>query len=290
MKEKVIAALFGLLAFFICLTISQQSEGPFTPSRVAPAPRSKKRVVAEDIKVYSSLSYGEHTRNTLDIYTPSGDVNAPVLFFCHGGGWSSGDKSMYGHIGTHFAKHGFCAVVINHRLSPEVKHPEHTIDAAKAFAWVKQNINQYGGNPQTINLMGHSSGAHITALLCSDPAYLRNVGCDPKEVHRYVGVSGVYKIDLMITLSGYGHVFDKCDRTAASPAHFVPACPCFLVYGEKDYNTMPRQTRAFEDQIRHHQGPVRVMVAPGETHESIIINACICDKPYVNAILDFLRE
>lgn len=226
----------------------------------------------------------------LDVYPTTGPESAPVLFFVHGGGWSSGNKSLYEYLGHHFSRNGFCTVIINHRLSPEVKHPEHASDAAKAFSWVHEHIENYGGDPERISLMGHSSGAHITALLCSDPSYLNELGRSPNEVKRYVGLSGVYKIDLMITLSGYHHVFNMEDTTRASPAHYVPACPCLLAYGEYDYMTMPRQTMAFADQIEAHGDHVEVVLADDEDHDSIVLNVCDLSQPYARSVLDFLRE
>jgi acetyl esterase/lipase len=292
-QGRIIAILCGLLVFFICLTVTTKSQVGYFPPPTAGIPilpQERRSFQGEDIRVFIDIPYAEHKRHMLDVYTPSGVNNTPVLMFVHGGGWSTGCKSMYGHIGRHFAKHGFCTVLVNHRLSPEVKHPEHTIDAARGFAWVKQNINRYGGNPSKISLMGHSSGAHITALLVSDPVYLKSVGHDPREVHSYVGVSGVYKIDLMVTLAGYSHIFNTKDRSDASPVNHVPACPCLLVYGEKDYAAMPRHAHAFRDKIKAHGGEVHEVMAPGETHESIIINACFPEKAYNMAILEFLRK
>jgi acetyl esterase/lipase len=246
---------------------------------------------SENISLFTNIAYNtDHNRQSLDIYRSHNSQNAPVLFFVHGGGWTEGDKSMYKNIGLYFSKNGFCTVVINHRQSPEVKHPEHTIDAASAFSWTKKNIEGYGGNPEKISLMGHSSGGHIIALLASNPSYLMHHGHSVKEIHSMVGISGVYSIKLMATLSIYQHVFHTEDHEAASPLSYTPSCPVLLVHGERDYSSMPRQSSHYHDKIIQAGGSCEVYVAEGETHSSIIANACKNEKSYVKKIVDFLHN
>lgn len=297
MKQKIAAALIGVTAFSAYLAVTSSRVGVDDIKTVHnwQPPSIQQPVITgnqtENIKVFTDIAYGtDHKRQVLDIYSPTKRQNAPVLFFVHGGGWTEGDKAMYGHIGRYFSNNGYCTVVINHRQSPEVKHPEHTLDAAKAFVWTREHIASYGGNADHISLMGHSSGGHITALLASDPTYLKKYGHSPKEIHSLVGISGVYSINLMVTLSGYAHVFNRKDHESASPINYSPACPVLLIHGEKDYVSMPRQTASFRDKIIRSGGSCEVFVAEGETHESIIVNACKSEKPFVKKITDFLAQ
>jgi acetyl esterase/lipase len=56
-------------------------------------------------------------------------------------------------------------------------------DVAKALSWVHQNIAKHGGDPQRIFVGGHSAGAQLAALLCTDERYLREEGV-PFEILR----------------------------------------------------------------------------------------------------------
>ena len=49
--------------------------------------------IAQEMK--RSIPYVEngHARHVLDIYTPAGAKNLPVVFWIHGGGWQTGDKA-----------------------------------------------------------------------------------------------------------------------------------------------------------------------------------------------------
>ncbi len=143
-----------------------------------------------------------NSRHTLDVFSPKGVKNAPVLIFVHGGGWVFGDKNMFGYhrsVGLFMASHGVVTVNVNYRLSPEVRHPEHVEDVARAYAWVRRNIANYGGDPDRIILCGHSAGGHIATLLATDERYLSNpnLGLKPEDRAALRGVitlSGVYRV------------------------------------------------------------------------------------------------
>ncbi|MDB5120381.1 MAG: Esterase [Sphingobacteriales bacterium] len=67
-------------------------------------------------------------------------------------------------------------VIINYTLSPQSEYKQMATECASAVKWVKENISQYGGNPDKIFLMGHSAGGHLAALVDVDPSYFAEVG------------------------------------------------------------------------------------------------------------------
>ena len=121
----------------------------------------------------------EAKSHSLDVYAPKDAKHAPVIIFIHGGGWRNGDKSNPG-VGSqpaaHFCAEGFVFVSINYRLTPAGKHPANIQDVAKAVAWVHDHIAEHGGDPAQINIMGHSAGAHLTALVATDETRLKAEG------------------------------------------------------------------------------------------------------------------
>ena len=72
----------------------------------------------------------------LDVFTPPGDRNLPVMFFIHGGAFHMSDKQdarYYPETGPRFAEQGWVAVLPNYRLSPSVTYPDHVRDIATAL-------------------------------------------------------------------------------------------------------------------------------------------------------------
>ena len=117
-----------------------------------------------------------HPRQVLDVYAPAGAKNLPVVFWIHGGGWQTGDKSMVALKPKAFMDAGFVFVSINHRLLPAADMGAITRDVASALGWVHRNIASHGGDPTRLLVMGHSSGGQLAALMCTDDRYAKAEG------------------------------------------------------------------------------------------------------------------
>lgn len=110
--------------------------------------------------------------------------NKPVLVYIHGGGYNTGGSSAEVFDGTNVAKSDVVYVSINYRLgylgwmATKALQAENDgagnyglLDQIAALKWVKQNIKQFGGNPENITVMGQSAGAgSISGLIGSSKA------------------------------------------------------------------------------------------------------------------------
>ena len=108
--------------------------------------------------------YGPDERNRLDIFSKDGLSGAPVLMFVHGGGFVMGDKTtegspFYDNIGGFAVDEGWVGVTMTYRLAPGNRWPSGGEDVGLAVDWLRENIAQYGGDPERIFVMGQSAGA-----------------------------------------------------------------------------------------------------------------------------------
>jgi arylformamidase len=134
-----------------------------------------------------------HARHVLDIYSPPDAKGLPVVFWIHGGGWQTGDKTDVKVKPRWFMDKGFVFVSTNYRLLPDVEMGTLIRDVAKAFGWVSRHIAEYGGDPKRVLVGGHSAGAQLAAILCTDDRYLKAegvafdslVGCVPVDGDTY---------------------------------------------------------------------------------------------------------
>ncbi len=149
-------------------------------------------------------------RHRLDLFVPRDKKDFPIVVLVHGGAWIMGDNrccGLYTSVGRFLAGQGVGAVLPNYRLSPGVRHPTHVQDLAKAVAWTRGHLGEYGGNTDRIYLLGHSAGGHLVSLLATDETYLKAEGLSLKDVKGVISVSGVYRIppaNVELVLAGAG--------------------------------------------------------------------------------------
>ncbi|WKV11378.1 alpha/beta hydrolase [Marivirga harenae] len=112
----------------------------------------------------------------LNIFSPKKAAEAKAVFiFVHGGSWNSGKKDLYDFFGKRLARKGIVAVNIDYPLSPEYIISDMTIAVAKSVKWVKENIEDYGGDPNQIYISGHSAGGHLAALISVKDDYFQEL-------------------------------------------------------------------------------------------------------------------
>jgi para-nitrobenzyl esterase len=141
---------------------------------VAPQPSAGGRPISEDCL-------------HLNVWTPGLRDNAkrPVLVWFHGGAFSSGTSNEIETDGQRLSRRGDVVVVtVNHRLNafgylylaefggPELADSGNAgqLDLILALQWVRDNITEFGGNPDNVTIFGHSGGGAKSATLMAMPA------------------------------------------------------------------------------------------------------------------------
>ncbi len=114
---------------------------------------------AAEPRVHRDIPYADppQERQVLDVYSPPGAKGRPVVFWIHGGGWQTGDKSDVQLKPRAFVDKGFVFVSTNYRLLPAVDMATIVGDVAKSVRWVHDHIGEYGGDPNRLLVMGHSA-------------------------------------------------------------------------------------------------------------------------------------
>lgn len=194
---------FASALLFTALTLTADPSPSRSPGDQTDPRASSDLVIRRDVP-YTQSSEPTSERQMLDIYAPASGKNHPVIVWIHGGGWQRGDKKGTAKQGPLFAKEGYVFVAINYRFIPHVSTKEMMGDVAKAIAWVHQHIAEYGGDPNAIVVMGHSAGAHLAALVCTDGRYLAAEHCPMTALNGCVPIDvSVYDIAKKIEFDGH---------------------------------------------------------------------------------------
>ncbi|OBI76522.1 alpha/beta hydrolase [Mycobacterium sp. E740] len=122
----------------------------------------------------STVQYGPHRWvNRADIWRRADlprDGKAPVLLQVPGGAWAIGMRRPQAYpLLAHMADRGWVCVSIDYRVSPRHAWPAHIVDVKRALAWIKENIADYGGDPDFVAISGGSAGGHLSSLAALTP-------------------------------------------------------------------------------------------------------------------------
>ena len=102
----------------------------------------------------------------LDLYLPEGQGPFPLIIWVHGGGWTSGDKSLSANSSQiRQTTRGYAVASVNYRLSQEAKFPAQIEDCKAAVRWLRANATQYNVDPSRVAAWGSSAGGHLVALM-----------------------------------------------------------------------------------------------------------------------------
>lgn len=224
------------------------------------------------VTVERGISYDEDPRRQLDVYRgKASGTPLPLVVFIYGGSWRTGDRSIYGFVGTPLAALGAVVVVPDYRLYPEVSFPDFLHDNARAVAWAVAHAKELGADPRRVFVMGHSAGAFNAAMLATDPRLLAGAGLDRGAIAGVIGLAGPYAF-LPTTDPSVIPVFGPANTPANQPAGHVDGRnpPLLLLAGDSDSTVRPANTRVLAAKVAEAGGSVESRIYPDVGHIGII--------------------
>jgi len=189
----------------------------------------------------TEFAYGKSALQKFD-YWHGARTDAPLVVFVHGGGWKRGDKNMMSGSAKleHWQAQGYAVASLNYRLVPQATVEQQAQDVTDAVAWLRSNARRLGFDKRRIVLIGHSAGAHLVALVGTDPQYFHKAGLKMDHVRGIVSLDGAaYDVPAQMSenarLMGdtYKQAFgtDPARQRALSPTFqaAAPNAPEFLI-------------------------------------------------------------
>jgi triacylglycerol lipase len=248
------------------------------------------------IRQIADVSYGPHAQQKLDLYIPDQgfDEPGPVLVYFHGGAWTGGDKIaadsdglIYANVGKWIARVGGIGVVANFRLLPDAKWPSGADDVRLVIDWVKKNIGEHGGSPDTVVVMANSVGAmHLASYLFYAPAQLP----DGPGIRAAILASGAFEAN---TESHTTRAYFGADGDAHLPLNLVdsydgPTVPIFLWSTQYDVTFIESGVAQMYAKLcaKYEQCPAFTQLR-GHNHVSPIMSIDSADTSVTNAIIGF---
>jgi acetyl esterase/lipase len=229
----------------------------------------------------AEMSYGRDPLQRLDLVYPVGSRRPPLIIFIHGGGWSIGDKRhAIGAKASHFLGKGYGFASLNYRLVPQVTVEQQAADIASAIAKLRTYAMGSNYDGERIILMGHSAGAHLAALVGTDPRYLATAGVPMSTVKGIVLLDGAgYDVAEQMARPGnpVGAMFDAAfgkdlarQRALSPTLHAAaPNAASWLILPVERRADSTAQSRELAAALSKAGASAQVVPVPGESHRSL---------------------
>jgi acetyl esterase/lipase len=265
---------------------------------------------ADNVKLNIPYAKDASELQTLDVYAPDNARALPVIFWIHGGGWQMGDKSIASAKPRACVDKGYVFVSANYRLLPKVDMETIVRDVARAIHWVHDHIAEFGGDPERLIITGHSAGAQLAALLCTDDRYLKTEGLSLAIIRGCVPVDGdTYDVPLMIETAAkrrkalgqpdpkFGH-FEKFGSDPAKHRDFSAVnhvardkgISPFLLLFVADHRDTSAQARRLASVLNEAGIAATLFGAKNSEHSKIDEMLGQPDDPATKALFDFIGE
>jgi acetyl esterase/lipase len=259
-------------------------------------------LLAGEPKAHRDLPYAgtKDERQTLDLYAPAEGQKHPVVVWIHGGGWQAGDKKDVDHKPQAFTDRGFVFVSVNYRLlGDRVTIKQMAQDVARAIRWTHDHAGDFGGDPDTLFVMGHSAGAQLAALVCSDDRYLKAEKLPLSVVRGCVPVDGdTYDVPLQIKTVEqkradiYKKKFgDEDSQKDLSPVTHVArgkSIPPFLILHVADHPETKAQSQRLVKALQQAGVSAKAYPAEGKNHTTINADLGLADDKPTKEMFEFL--
>jgi acetyl esterase/lipase len=273
--RRVVAIAFGLL-----LVTAHASGGEQPFARVADVPY----LGDTDKSAYAQ----EKCR--LDVFYPKGMTGYPTLVWFHGGGLTGGNRKSGEALARRFTAAGVAVVLVGYRLSPRVKNPVWTEDAAAAVAWTVHNIGKYKGDPNKVFIAGHSAGGYLTAMVGLDEKYLGKHAVPPVKIAGLIPIAGQMVTHATIRKAN-GKSKPYIDEFA--PIHHVRADspPWLVIVGDKDSTDRIKESADFVAAMKKAGSKnVALEIVPDRNHGSIVARIAQSDDVVAELMLKFIKK
>ena len=131
------------------------------------------------------VPYGDDIMETMDVFRPSGQSKA-LMMFIHGGYWRSLDKKQHAFVAAPYVDAGVAVASINYSLCPAVSMEQIVRQVISASAFLYRHAAEFDVPRKRMFVAGHSAGGHLAAMALSclwprwRPGYRKNffkAGC-----------------------------------------------------------------------------------------------------------------
>jgi acetyl esterase/lipase len=212
-----------------------------------------------------------------------------LIVWIHGGGWHGGDKEGGADLARRFLPAGFAVASIDYRLTKDhAPFPAQIEDCFAALIWLRQHADKYHIDPEHVGVVGHSAGAHLSALIATTGNTSKFFTNAPVSTSVQAAVMWAGPFDLGRERAHWprttfiwnpadpfcqtffpGGAYDETFARWASPATYLHSNlpPMLIVHGGRDTLVPESQAAAFAQSAKAMGNDVTYRVDPLHGHD-----------------------
>jgi acetyl esterase/lipase len=224
------------------------------------------------------------------VYQPLGKGPFPALLDLHGGAWNNKDRFANETMDRAVAASGVLVAAIDMTLAPEAPYPASVQDASYGVRWLKWKAAEWGGDRETLGILGSSTGGHMAQLVGMrprDPRYgalplpeapqldaavryvaARSPISDPYT--RFLQAEKMKRAEMMQNSRNYFQPWDTIHegnpQEILDRGEKVSLPPMLIMQGALDDNVLPAFQEKFAASYRAAGGECRLEIFEGCEH------------------------
>lgn len=217
---------------------------------------------------------------SFDFIRPDGEGPYPLVIFLHGGGWISGDKTMYRDEAIWLTGHGFACACIEYRLAPLYPFPIPVADCQAFVKFAREITPVLAIDPNNITAIGNSAGGHLALMLgLCETSFGEDKGA-AERVNAVVDICGIadmgdpsdvhYPLAMQFLEQFMDGGYEGRENvwSAASPLNYVSQAQgrFLIIHGAEDEVVPVTQSRRISEGLSAKGVPCKYVELPGESH------------------------
>jgi acetyl esterase/lipase len=158
----------------------------------------------------TTIRYGDHAQQVVDVYLPTGDGPHPVVIMIHGGCWSQPwDRGLMNWISDDLRRRGIAVWNIDYRTLGEndaSAYPALFEDVAAAADALRAHAARHRLDLSRVVTVGHSAGGHLALWLAGRRNLPRGhfANANPLPIHATISLGGLQDLELAERPPGSG--------------------------------------------------------------------------------------
>jgi arylformamidase len=203
---------------------------------------------------------------------PGPRERAPIHVFFHGGYWRVLSAREFSFLAEAGLARGWCTVIVNYALCPQVKIPEIVRQARAAISWTWHNASKFDGDRERIVVSGHSAGGQLVGRLLATE-WARDYGMPVAPIRAAMPISGLFDLEpLRWSWLQPGLQLNTEEIRAESPLHHLPTepVPMVVAVGGAETQSFKEQSKTYCAAVKERLLSAEYLEAPQRHHFDVL--------------------